>query len=96
MDWRAYDNANVKRELTDLPNDETEKLLSLCKELQLNWGSVDMIYGVDGKYYFLEVNRPGVHYWLNAFVGRDITKEIIMELKSRLPSFQQISQYPLI
>ncbi|MEO6670710.1 MAG: hypothetical protein ABIN36_14610 [Ferruginibacter sp.] len=82
-DWRVYDDENVKWELVEIPNELTEKLLLLNKKLELTWTSVDLIYGVDDQYYFLEANRPGAHYWLDPFVGLDITKEIVKELADR-------------
>lgn len=75
-DWRVHDDAKVKWELATLPDDLIQKLLKLKEKLGLNWCSVDLIYSTDHKYYFLEMNRPGAHYWLDLFVGLDITKEI--------------------
>ncbi len=82
-DWRVYDDANVKWELTDLPKDLEEKLIKMNRMLNLTWSSIDLIYGTDNKYYFLEANRPGAHYWLDAFVGFDVSKEIVSEIKNR-------------
>lgn len=82
-DWRVYDDANVKWELVDLPKNISDKLIKLKDKLNLNWCSIDLIYGTDDKYYYLEANRPGAHYWLDAYVGLNITKEIIKELNER-------------
>jgi hypothetical protein len=82
-DWRVHDDAKVKWELSTLPEDLIIKLQKLKTELNLNWCSVDLIYGIDEKYYFLEMNRPGAHYWLDLFVGLDITKCIIDEVIER-------------
>lgn len=76
-DWRVHDDANVKWELTELPVKISEQIQKLRKSLGLNWCSVDLIYSTDNNYYILEANRPGAHYWLDLFVGLDITKEII-------------------
>jgi hypothetical protein len=59
------------------------RLVALIKALNITWSSVDMIYSNDDKYYFLEANRPGAHYWLDLFVGLDITQEIASEIVSR-------------
>jgi len=82
-DWRVHDDANVKWEMAELPNDLKEQLLIMSKMLNLTWCSIDLIYGKDKKYYYLEANRPGAHYWLDPFVGFDISKAIVFELKSR-------------
>ncbi|OFX68095.1 MAG: hypothetical protein A2X14_01470 [Bacteroidetes bacterium GWD2_33_33] len=82
-DWRVYDDSNVKWELVELPKDINEKLIALMEKMHLNWCSIDLIYGTDDKYYYLEANRPGAHYWLDPFVGLDITKEIVDEFYKR-------------
>jgi hypothetical protein len=79
-DWRVHDDANVKWELITIPEELSKKLISLSKKLKLNWCSIDLIYSTNNEYYFLEANRPGAHYWLELFIGLDITKEIVSEL----------------
>jgi Biotin-lipoyl like len=80
-DWRVHDDAKVKWELLDeFPADIYDKIMALTKALNLNWCSIDMIYGVDNQYYFLEANRPGAHYWLDPFVGLDISAKIVEAL----------------
>lgn len=75
-DWRVHDDSKVKWELCELPADVNEKLVMFAKEFNLNWCSFDLILSLENEYYFLEANRPGAHYWLDLFVGLDITKEI--------------------
>lgn len=77
VDWRVYDDANVKWELCSLPSEIEITLLKIAKELNLNWCSIDLIENLEGEFYYLETNRPGAHYWLDLFVGLDITKEIV-------------------
>ena len=50
-------------------------------ENHINWGSVDLVKGMDGEFYFLEVNRPGASYWLPPFVGLDVPKEVARYVK---------------
>lgn len=83
-DWRVHDDKNVKWELTNIPTELENKIHILKEKLNLNWCSVDMIYSLDNNYYFLEVNRPGAHYWLDMFVGLDISKEIVDQIKKRI------------
>jgi|GEM_PF-6654208 len=87
-DWRVHDDAKVKWELTELPTEVKQNLIEMRKKLGLNWISVDMIFATDKQYYFLEANRPGAHYWLDLFIGLDITEKIVNEIKMILrPSF---------
>ncbi len=80
-DWRVHDDANVKWELIKLPIEVNRKLIKIKDALKLNWCSVDLIVDKKGEYYYLETNRPGAHYWLDLFVGLDISKEIVKHLK---------------
>jgi len=81
-DWRVHDDANVKWELVELPKTVNHMILKMRKKLNLLWCSFDLILGIDNEYYFLEVNRPGAHYWLDLFVGLDISKEIVKFIKN--------------
>ena len=80
VDWRVYDNARVRWERMDLPEGVRDALLRIATRLDLAFGSFDLIRAKDGKYYFLEVNRPGATYWLLPFVGLDISKEIVAHI----------------
>lgn len=77
IDWRVYDNAHVRWDRMRLPNGVRAALLRIGRRLDLALGSFDLMKGKDGRYYFLEVNRPGATYWLLPFVGLDISKETI-------------------
>jgi glutathione synthase/RimK-type ligase-like ATP-grasp enzyme len=82
-DWRVHDDAHVKWEMTKLPEKVCNQLLQLGKQLQLNWYSVDLIFSTDNEYVFLEINRPGAHYWLDTFVGFDVSKVIVELVKEK-------------
>lgn len=79
-DWRIHDDANVKWEISELPIEVSNKLFKIKNRLGLTWCSIDIIFSTDENYYFLEANRPGAHYWLDMFVGLDISKEIVETL----------------
>lgn len=83
-DWRVHDDEHVKWEQTRFPEALERKLVAIAKRLQLTWCSIDMILSEDDRYYFLEANRPGAHYWLETFVGLSISKEIVAEIKKTL------------
>ena len=84
LDWRRNDHANVRWDKMKLPVALERKLLRMARALKLNFGSIDLIKGADGKYYYLEMNRPGNTVWLQWFVGLDIHAEVISYFKSAL------------
>ena len=84
IDWRVYDNARVRWDRMRLPRRVERALLALATRLGLTWASFDLVKGRDGSFYFLEVNRPGLSYWLKPFVGLDVPREIVQFLATRL------------
>lgn len=84
VDWRVFDNENVRWDRMRLPRRIERALLLLMKKLGIAWGSFDLVKGKDGSFYFLEVNRPGLTYWLLPFVGLDVPREIALYLKKKL------------
>ncbi len=60
LDFRHYNDDRPNRNvLYHLPQEVQGKLHRLMQALDLNCGSIDMIRGCDGSYYFLEVNPVG-------------------------------------
>lgn len=60
IDFRNYDKENPNRTVPfNLPGSIEKKILNLMQELSLETGSIDLIKGRDGAYYFLEVNPVG-------------------------------------
>lgn len=84
MDWRVYDNANVPWSRMDLPPSVSEAILTFLRGVDLRWACVDLIKGKDGRFYFIEANRPGSSAWFLPFVGIDTAQEIAEYLKLRL------------
>lgn len=84
VDWRVYDNANVRWELMRLPAALERRMRAMMRELDIGWGSFDLVRGKDGHFYFLEVNRPGASYWLLPFVGLDVPREVARFIRRRL------------
>ena len=59
-DFRNYNIDKPNRYVPFLlPKDIEEKLLNLLEDLDLNTGSVDLIYDNDDNYVFLEINPVG-------------------------------------
>lgn len=84
IDWRVHDDARVKWELFRLPRAVERSMCKLLKELDLLWGSFDLVKGKDEELYFLEVNRPGACYWLRSFVGLDMAEKIVRFIQPML------------
>ena len=60
VDFRKYNRNKPNRTVPFLlPKTIESKLKKLVALLQLNCGSIDMIYSKDNKYYFLEINPIG-------------------------------------
>ena len=60
LDFRHYDDDKPNRNVPfKLPKEIEKKLSNLMKALNLNSGSIDLIYGKDKQFYFLEINPIG-------------------------------------
>ncbi|MDR1511294.1 MAG: grasp-with-spasm system ATP-grasp peptide maturase [Endomicrobium sp.] len=60
LDFRHYDDEKPNRNVPfKLPKEIEKKLSNLMKSLNLNSGSIDLIYGKDKQFYFLEINPIG-------------------------------------
>lgn len=61
VDFRHYDFKDPNRNVPYLLGEDLEtRLTALMDDLSLNTGSLDLIRGVDGRTYFLEVNPVGM------------------------------------
>ena len=82
VDYRNYNDEIPNRCVPiNLPNDLKEQLLDFSRKVKLNTGSIDMIYSVDERYVFLEVNPMGQFDWLskncNYYIEEAIAKEFM-------------------
>lgn len=81
-DFRFYDEERPNRRVPyQLPLDIERKLVKLMNKLQLNTGSIDLMKGFDGEYYFIEVNPIGqfgmVSKPCNYFLEKKIAEYLI-------------------
>ncbi len=66
VDFKDYDKNKPNRLVPfKLPNNIISKLKKLMTKLNLNSGSIDMIYSTKNEYVFLEVNPLGQFDWLS-------------------------------
>ncbi len=81
VDFRNYDDEKPTRIVPfQLPGELEEKLILLMDELELNNGSIDMIKGLDGEYYFLEINPVGQYGFISGPCNYNLNKVIAEEL----------------
>ena len=60
IDFRHYDKKTPNRNVPfKLPSEIEEKIVELMKKTRINSASIDMIYGMDKNFYFLEINPVG-------------------------------------
>ncbi len=59
-----------------LPKNIENSLDLMMKSLGLKAGSIDMILGEDGKFYFLEVNPEGQYDWVSVYGGYCLHEKI--------------------
>ncbi|MFN1216053.1 grasp-with-spasm system ATP-grasp peptide maturase [Chryseobacterium kwangjuense] len=81
IDFRNYDTERPNRCAPyQLPKEIEEKLHRLMQSIDMNCGSIDMIYTPEREYVFLEVNPVGQFQWLSRNCNYDIEREIALEL----------------
>ncbi|MGE6398051.1 hypothetical protein [Chryseobacterium scophthalmum] len=85
VDFRNYDDERPNRCVPyQLPKKECKKLHVLMSKLNINCGSIDMIYSTQNKYVFLEVNPIGQFQWLSKNCNYDIERSIARFLNDEL------------
>jgi ATP-GRASP peptide maturase of grasp-with-spasm system len=79
LDFRNYNYENPNRTIPfKLPLKIERKLNSLFKKLNLNSGSIDMIYNNNGEYIFLEINPVG-QFGMVSFPCNYYLEKLMME-----------------
>lgn len=83
-----FDNS-VAFEPYDLPRSIADRLTELMTELGLVYGAIDLRLGVDGEFYFLEVNPAGQFVYLELKTGLPIMSAVasLLARGTRQPSF---------
>lgn len=81
IDFRHYDKKIPNRNVPfQLPSEIEEKLIALMKNAKINSASIDMIYGTDKKFYFLEINPVGqfgmTSFPCNYYLERHIANQL--------------------
>lgn len=78
-DWRKSD---LPFTATTLPEEVANKCIAITKELNLEYGAVDLAYDDKGNYVFFEINPVGQFVWIELQTGMSITNSLINLLTS--------------
>jgi ATP-GRASP peptide maturase of grasp-with-spasm system len=82
VDFRNYNYSRPNRLVPFcLPVEIEAKLKEMSRRLSINTGSFDLIKGINGKYYFLEVNQAGQFGMISKPCNFFIEKDIAYQLK---------------
>jgi hypothetical protein len=71
-DWRRTPDIAGIFEVSELPNDVSERLILLCERSGIAFGAHDLIETPSGDFYFLETNPAGQWAWLEVELGLPI------------------------
>lgn len=88
VDFRNYDkevpNRCVPFKLNATIEENVKKFINISG---YNTGSIDLLYGEDGNYYFLEINHCGIYEWLsencNYYIDMEIANQIYEKSRSQ-------------
>ncbi|UOU97263.1 grasp-with-spasm system ATP-grasp peptide maturase [Chryseobacterium daecheongense] len=81
IDFRNYDMERPNRCIPyQLPKEIEDKLDLFMQSIDMNCGSIDMIYTPEGEYVFLEVNPIGQFQWVSRNCNYDIERQIALDL----------------
>jgi len=81
VDWRRGGTADLDHSPFDLPADVETRCIELIAKLGLGFGAIDLVWGQDGEYWFLEINPNGQWAWIENRTGQPISAAIVDELE---------------
>lgn len=76
-DWRKK---KLQFERAEIPTELRDMCIRLTKELNLQFGAIDLIKTPEGSYVFLEINPNGQWAWIETQTGYKISESIINQL----------------
>ncbi|WP_374013715.1 hypothetical protein [Pseudoxanthomonas koreensis] len=80
LDSRLWNQVGLTYYRVKLADAEREALVDINRRLGLVYSSVDLVRGLDGKLYFLEVNPAGQWSFIEMLTGFPITERIVEAL----------------
>ena len=80
VDWRCGSLPDIDHKSHALPREESDMCVLLVQALGLRFGAIDLVFGADGNYWFLEINPNGQWAWIENRTGVPIAEAIVNEL----------------
>ena len=77
-DWKGREHL-VPFKPYKLPVALEKKLRNFMREMGFRIANFDLVMGTDGKYYFLEMNRPGQWFFIEVLSGIPVTRTLVRE-----------------
>ncbi|MGF7009315.1 MvdC/MvdD family ATP grasp protein [Aminobacter sp. BE322] len=89
VDWRHWDVSafDLRHEQIELPQDVAAYCRAIAKHFNLGFAAIDLVRGIDGLFYFLEVNPNGQWAWIEQKTGYPIRDAIIDRLTVRSAAY---------
>lgn len=76
VDWRKTDDPHLPHSRIELPTAILGKLQMLMRQLNLQFGCIDLVLTPSGDYVFLEVNPSGQWLWLDDQLDLGISRAV--------------------
>lgn len=93
IDFRQYNLEKPNRNIPyDLPKNLNTQLQQLMQKINLNCGSIDLIKGANGKYYFLEVNPVGQFGMASSPCNYDLHHMVAKHLMKKDIAYEKVYQ----
>ena len=79
VDWRVWDlcDFDLEHERIALPKDVANNCVRTTAHFGLKYSAIDLVHGVDGAYYFLEMNPNGQWAWIESKTGHPIRRALV-------------------
>lgn len=84
VDYRAYDMPNTPHHHIETPPELRDKILSLCKMMNLESVSIDLCIDSVQEYWLLDINPFGRYLWLEYATGMPITHNLSKFLQQKV------------
>lgn len=82
VDWRRGAVMELAHTPIDLPEPIERRCVALVKGLNLGFGAIDLVWGQDGDFWFLEVNPNGQWAWIENRTGLPIAAALVDALEA--------------
>lgn len=81
VDWRRGGSTDLAHAAFDLPTAISDRCRTLVQRLGLGFGAIDLVWGQDDEFWFLEINPNGQWAWIETRTGQPIAAAIVDTLE---------------